>query len=68
VISDEIARRIHRGEGESNIRAYFKDSSQNQKQQQSQESFHSMLDEGRVLILQGVTCVAEVLRSVRGSL
>ncbi len=56
VIDQELTRQIHANEGEPLMRQHL------------QGTFYTMLDEGRFLVIQGITSTSEVLRSVRDSL
>ena len=56
VVDQELTRQIHANEGEPKMRQHM------------QGRFNSMLDEGRMAVLAGITSTFEVLRSVRDSL
>ena len=56
VVDQELTRQIHANEGEPIMRQYM------------QGKFNSMLDEGRMAVLAGITSTSEVLRSVRDSI
>jgi len=56
IVDANLARQIHENHGEPKMRQHLA------------ENFNSMLDEGRHLVLMGVTSTSEVLRSVRDSL
>ncbi|MCJ8341000.1 MAG: type II secretion system ATPase GspE [Pseudomonadales bacterium] len=56
VVDQELTRQIHANEGEPKMRQHM------------QGRFNSMLDEGTMAVLAGITSTSEVLRSVRDSL